>query len=503
MNLARIVACCAALACSQVSAQVSSVAQRDLSGGVTLPPTGAALIDSATALSLDPAALSYVGGLELEYLHERNNIDSRTGDGLFLATRLLGLGLGFSVEWLRGTQLPDYRRTSWGLSLGNEMLSLGLAYRFYSSRDDTNLDRIRSLDLSLSSRPARYLSLAAVVRNMDQARQGPPGFGRSYDFGVGVRPFGERYTMGVDLLFPEASGISAGRLAYTLQAELTRGLMVGAGLSQDFTGANPLVFQVGLTLNGPYYGLGYAAGARNGTLAHVLGVRFSSQAWRAGTTFQGRYALFDLHEMLSGAANRSLTLLGIGQPNPYLAFTQLLEHAIRDPDLRGVVVKIDQLPDIGVGRAEELRQALWRLRKAGKKVVAILYNAEDSDYLVASAAEHIYAVSEAALLINGFSANVVFLGGTMDKLDVHWDVAKIGPYKNAPDQLTRADMSPEQRETINAYLDADVRHFQKVVGEARKLNPEQIQAIWKEGLVSPRRAKELGLVDEIIDPQTI
>src|SRR5687768_7716047 len=71
--------------------------------GVTLPPTSAALVEEATALSLNPAGLSFVGPAQLFYLHERNLVRDQVGDGLYLGTSLMGgLGAGFSMEWMRG-----------------------------------------------------------------------------------------------------------------------------------------------------------------------------------------------------------------------------------------------------------------------------------------------------------------------------------------------------------------------------------------------------------------
>jgi protease-4 len=115
-----------------------------------------------------------------------------------------------------------------------------------------------------------------------------------------------------------------------------------------------------------------------------------------------------------------------------------------------------------------------------------------------SPADKIYALMESELPINGFSAGATFLGDAMDKIGVHWDVARVGAYKNAPDALTRSQMSKEQAESINAYLDTDVQVFQSAVRTARKIDQPTIEATWKEGLLTPQRAKALGLIDEVI-----
>ncbi|HZH02620.1 MAG TPA: signal peptide peptidase SppA, partial [Myxococcaceae bacterium] len=186
--------------------------------------------------------------------------------------------------------------------------------------------------------------------------------------------------------------------------------------------------------------------------------------------------------------------------DPYLRLTVLLDQARRDPALSGLVIKIDGLPDVGLGKAEELRQAILRFRASGKKVVAYLLSATDTDYLVASAADQIYAAPESMLLLDGFAANVTFFGQAMEKLGVHWDVARVGAYKNAPDALTRSGMSDEQRESLNAYLDASVKLVESAVAQARQVSPERLREAWAEALIPPRRAQALKLVDDVLSP---
>ena len=69
------------------------------------------------------------------------------------ATLLGGLGAGFSLEWMRGHGLPDYRKTSFGLALGSRNLSLGMGYHNLSSRD-ADLNRLYGFDLGLTLRIA-------------------------------------------------------------------------------------------------------------------------------------------------------------------------------------------------------------------------------------------------------------------------------------------------------------------------------------------------------------
>ena len=104
------------------------------------------------------------------------------------------------------------------------------------------------------------------------------------------------------------------------------------------------------------------------------------------------------------------------------------------------------------------------------------------------------------LLVDGLQSNILFLGGTAEKLGVTVDVARVGAYKNSPDQFTRTDMSPEQREAISAYLDTDVREISAAVTASRHLTAEEWAASIDEGLKSCQRARELKLIDEVLAP---
>jgi protease-4 len=471
--------------------------------GVTLPPTSAALVDEATALSVNPAGLRFVGPPQLFYLHERNLARDQVGDGLYLGTNLLGgLSAGFSLEWLRGQGLPDYRKTSFGLALGSGKLALGAGYHGFSS-DDAALDRLSGFDLGLTVRPARFLSVGAVVRDVNAPEEGAFSLPRSYSLAVGLRPFGERLTLGADYTAAEGHW-EDGRLSYTLQGTVLPGLGLGAGLSHGLGSERALALQFALTLDSSRFGVTYAGGgAEGGGLDHVVAVRLSSQKYPALRLGGGSVALLDLDDRLRQGGNPALSLLGISESDPYIRLVRWLDHAAKDPRLEGVFMKVSDLPGVDWGKADELRQAVLRLRAAGKRVMAVLYGVDDRAYFVASAADEVYALPGSSLVINGLSASVTYLGGTMEKLGVTWDVARVGEYKTAPEQLVRRDMSPAQRETIEAYLDTEVGYYEAAVAKARNLPVERLREAWASGLLTAHRAKELGLVDGLMLPEEL
>jgi protease-4 len=211
--------------------------------------------------------------------------------------------------------------------------------------------------------------------------------------------------------------------------------------------------------------------------------------------------MLDLNDRLASGLNPALALVGASEEDPYLELMLFLDLATKDPQLRGVVLKMEGLDGVSWGRAEELRQAVLRLRGSGKKVMAVLISCDDKGYLVASAADQIYALPASSLLINGLSAGVITVGGAMEKLGITWDVARVGEYKTATEQFTRKDMSEAERETVNAYLDTEVSWYEEAVTRGRKLPPGRLREIWAVGLIPARKAVQLGLVDGILQQQ--
>mgnify|MGYP003338167965 FL=1 len=84
---------------------------------------------------------------------------------------------------------------------------------------------------------------------------------------------------------------------------------------------------------------------------------------------------------------------GVGQGglladvSPHLhRIVERLDKAAEDSRVKGVVLAIES-PDLGRARAEELRAAIARVRKAGKPVAAHLVGSAPVHYLVALACE--------------------------------------------------------------------------------------------------------------------
>jgi protease-4 len=422
------------------------------------------------------------------------------GTALFLGTPLLpGLSAGVGLEWLHPREgQGGSRRTTWAAALGNRTASLGASYGRLSAADPA-LEGRDSFDLGLTVRPADVLSLAVAGRGLNTSRADGAGGGPVFQSAVAARPFGENTTLAADWT-QDLGGLQNALLGYTLQQRLARGLVAGATLSHGVRAGVPLEVRASLTWDLDHLGL---TGLYSPQAAGV-GLRLSSQRYRSadlspGGAAGGKVALLDLGARLAGGGGTVLELLGLsGGEDPYLRLTRWLDAAARDPELAGVVLKLEGLPDVGLAKALELRAAVARLKGAGKKVVAVLLRADDVGYLVASAADQVLAVPEATLLVNGLSASVTSLGGAVEAVGVRVDVARVGEYKTAPEQFVRKEPSAAQRETVNALLDDQSRALEAALAQSRALPVEKVREALAKGILHARQAQALGLLDGLV-----
>ncbi len=189
-------------------------------------------------------------------------------------------------------------------------------------------------------------------------------------------------------------------------------------------------------------------------------------------------------------------LFGISQPQSFTSLLTQLRKAKVDKRVGAVLLDIE-MPGIGWGKADELRDAIKDFRASGKPIYSFMELGMNKEYYIATATEKIFLPPAGDLYVNGFAAEATFYKGSLDKLGVEAEVVQIGPkYKNAPDQYTKDKMGDGQREVINAILDEYSNRLTNGIAEARKKSSEDVKAIIDNAPYHAPEAKQLGLIDE-------
>jgi protease-4 len=191
-------------------------------------------------------------------------------------------------------------------------------------------------------------------------------------------------------------------------------------------------------------------------------------------------------------------LIGIPQQQSFSSVLTQLRKAKVDNRIGGVLLDID-FPQIGWGKADELRDAVKEFKSSGKPVYAYMEIGTNREYYLATSADKIFLPPPGDLYVNGFAAEAMFYKGSLDKLGIETDVIQIREkYKNAPDQYTKKAMGEGQREVINAVIAEYYGRLANAIVESRKKNASDIDALIDNAPYSAAQAKETGLIDDAL-----
>ncbi len=471
--------------------------------GIAVPGLSVASAEEATAVEANPAGAGFVGGPSLHYFHQGRG-GGRSADGFWSAAPLGPLVPSLSMQWVRpgGEGGAHFRKTTWGLALSDgRVASLGAGWNLYAS-PEPSLDELSSLDLGLTLRPWRHLSVGFAVRGLEARRAGAR-LPLHYDAGIATRLLGERLTLSAALLTNDqgrgdllADAITAGAalalpLGLTLGAELALPLDSNRGGRSGATQA-----LLALTFDAPHAGATVGAAAGDGVeRTWLAGVRLSAERYR-GEGGEGAVPLLDLAELLSPPVP-----FFAREEDPYGDLLRRLWAARDDPAVSAVALRIDALP-LGAARFEELR-AIVAATAARKPVVALLLGGGLRELDLASAASAVLAAPPAAFFPLGLAATTPFLAGGFDKLGVGFDVVAAGAYKSAPEPLVRDDMSPAQREVTESVLDDLSSRLLGRLAAARKVPEERLRSAVDQGLLSASQVVQLGLADRLAWPDEV
>jgi protease IV len=148
-----------------------------------------------------------------------------------------------------------------------------------------------------------------------------------------------------------------------------------------------------------------------------------------------------------------------------------LKAAAKDDRIKTVVLDLDEMSGGGLSKLQDIGTALREFRTSGKKVVAIGSAYEQSQYYLAAQADEINLDPLGYVYIDGYDYYRLFLKDALDKLAVDVNVFRTGAHKSFADGYTRNDMSAEEREESQAWINTLWNAYQADVTTARKLPP--------------------------------
>ena len=172
-----------------------------------------------------------------------------------------------------------------------------------------------------------------------------------------------------------------------------------------------------------------------------------------------------------------------------------IKHAKTDENIKGIFLDESYMLS-GQATTEEIRNALIDFKKSGKFVIAYSEVYTQGFYYLASVADKVYINPKGIFEFRGFSSQITFLKGALDKLGIEAQVIKVGTYKSAVEPFVLTKMSDANRLQVNSYLGSLYDHFLTGISQARKVNKDSLSAIANNMSIQlPGDAMKYHLVD--------
>jgi protease IV len=185
--------------------------------------------------------------------------------------------------------------------------------------------------------------------------------------------------------------------------------------------------------------------------------------------------------------------------HPYVLGVTDIVRSIRqakdDPNIKGIYLT-PSVVMTGKASAKTIRDALVDFKTSGKFIVAYSSVFTQSGYYVASVADSILLNPVGLIEFKGYSSQITFYKGMLDKLDVDVRIFYAGQFKSATEPFRLDKMSDQNRLQVREYLNSLYDIFVQDIAASRRVTPEALRATAER---YDGRTAQLALQNRLID----
>lgn len=191
-------------------------------------------------------------------------------------------------------------------------------------------------------------------------------------------------------------------------------------------------------------------------------------------------------------------LLPMSEKKPGLFdVVRLIKKAEGDDNIKGIYLKTDGNNN-GYASSEELYRALLEFRKSRKFVYAYSEIMPQNAYGLAVAADKIYLNPKGSIDFSGYSLTMMYLKGTLEKLEIEPQIFYNGKFKSATEPLRETKMTDANRIQTTAFLNELYGNFLQKVSKARGIDTATLHRYANEAAIQfPEDALKYKLVDAL------
>jgi protease-4 len=150
-----------------------------------------------------------------------------------------------------------------------------------------------------------------------------------------------------------------------------------------------------------------------------------------------------------------------------------IKKAKTDSNIKGIFLDQSYMLS-GQATTEEIRNALIDFKKSGKFIIAYSEVYTQGFYYLASVADKVYINPKGMFDFRGFSSQITFLKGALDKLGIEAQIIKVGTYKSAVEPLILTKMSDANRMQVNSYLGSLYDYYLTGISNSRKISKDSL-----------------------------
>ncbi|WP_316844584.1 signal peptide peptidase SppA [Pedobacter psychrodurus] len=178
-------------------------------------------------------------------------------------------------------------------------------------------------------------------------------------------------------------------------------------------------------------------------------------------------------------------------------FLKAVQKAKTDDNIKCIYLNVSS-PNAGYATLREVRNALIDFKKSHKKIIAYSEVYTQGAYYLASVADKVYLNPEGALEFKGFSSELTFFKGTLEKVGVEMQVIRVGNYKSAVEPFILDKMSDYNRKQVTAYVGGLYNTFLTDIAQSRNIQKDSLYNIADNYKVQqPQDAVNFKMIDAL------
>ncbi len=198
----------------------------------------------------------------------------------------------------------------------------------------------------------------------------------------------------------------------------------------------------------------------------------------------------------------------IDAPEPETALQDILDiinEAGKDDRINALVLNLKDMRHGGMNQLQNIGHALTRFKETGKIVVAAEDYYTQSQYFLASYANKIIVNPMGGVDIHGLGVYRLYFNDALEKLEINYNIFKVGEYKSALEPFTRNSMSVADQQQNELWVSSLWQLYTDEIAKQRNISLDSIHNYTNnidEALNSTRGniaqlALKTGLVDQV------